>query len=55
MATDVRQSMAYRVKAKKADDLDKLIKSFAEDKSRSRDPVVEKVANKYLQSVRPNY
>lgn len=55
MAIDVRQSMAYRVKAKKADDLDKLIKSFAEDKNRSKDPAVEKVANRYLESVRPNY
>lgn len=55
MAIDVRQSMAHRAKAKKADDLDKLIKSIAEDKSRSLDPAVEKVANKYLRTVRPNY
>jgi hypothetical protein len=55
MAIDVRQSMSYRVNAKEADDLDKLIKSIAEDKTRSKDAVVDKVANKYLQSVRPNY
>jgi len=64
MAIDVRQSLAYRAKTsgpwpfrhlKKADDLDKLIKSIAEDKSASKDPELDKVSNKYLQSVRPNY
>ncbi len=55
MAIDVRQSMAYRVKAKNADNLDRLIKSIAEDKTLSKDPALDKVAHKYLQTVRPNY
>jgi HEAT repeat protein len=64
MAFDVRQSMAYRTKTsgpwpfrhlRKADDLDKLIKSIAEDKTPAKNPELDKVANNYLQSVRPNY
>ncbi len=55
MAIDVRQALAHRVRSKKADDLDRLIKSIAEDESPSRDPALDEVANRYLQSVRPNY
>jgi len=53
MSIDVRQAMSYRVKAKKADDYDNLIKSIAEDQSRSAD--VRQIATKYLQSVRPRF
>ncbi len=55
MTIDVRQNMSHRVKAKKADAYDLLIKNIAEGKGVSNSPDVQKVAERYIRSVRPNY
>jgi len=55
MTIDVRQAMTYRVKAKKADEYDVLIKNIAEGKGVSMAPELLIIANKYMQSVRPKY
>jgi hypothetical protein len=55
MTIDVRQSMAYRAKAKKADEYDILIKNIAEGQGVIRSEELVRVANKYIQSVRPIY
>ncbi|HEY6975772.1 MAG TPA: hypothetical protein VH396_05765 [Chitinophagaceae bacterium] len=52
MAIDVRQSIAYRIKAKKADKLDLLIKKLSKD---SNKPDLQKIAIKYMRYVRPKY
>lgn len=51
MTIDVRQSMAYRSRVKRADEYDRLIKSVAKDQARA--PEVRSVAEDYLESVRP--
>lgn len=55
MTIDVRQSMAYRAKAKKPDAYDILIKDISEGKGVLNSPEVLAMANKYVQSVRPKY
>jgi uncharacterized protein (UPF0147 family) len=52
MTTDVRQNMALRSKAKKADDYDRLVQKVARE---SRDSAVQSAANKYLEAVKPRY
>jgi HEAT repeat protein len=52
MTIDVRQASTYRTKAKRADDHDRLIQKLARE---SVDPEVRKIANTYLESVRPRY
>ena len=53
MTIDVRQTMAYRVKAKNADSYDRLIKRIANDKNNPAD--LQNIAIKYMQFTRPNY
>jgi len=55
MTIDVRQNMSYRVKAKKADAYDLLIKNIAEGKGVSTSPDLQKIAQRYIRAVRPNY
>ena len=52
-----RESMAYRrsKKAKKADDLDRLIRSIKEGKGTNNSAEVTSIAEKYLLLVRPNF
>lgn len=52
MAKGVRQAMSYRLKAKKADDFDRLVQRLAEA---SPDRDVRTVADRYLRSVRPRF
>ena len=52
MTIDVRQSIAYRIKTKKADKLDLLIKKLAKDNSM---PDLQQIAIKYIRYVRPKY
>ena len=52
MAIDVRQSVSYRIKAKKADKFDLLIKKLSKDSSK---PDLQQIAIKYIQYVRPKY
>jgi HEAT repeat protein len=52
MAIDVRQSVSYRIKAKKADKFDLLIKKLSKDKSK---PDLQEIAIKYIGYVRPKY
>jgi hypothetical protein len=52
MTTDVRQSMTFRVKAKKADDYDRLVQKLARD---AKDNDVRIVANRYIETVKPRY
>ena len=46
MTIDVRQSIAYRIKAKKADKFDLLIKKLSKDNSK---PDLQQIAIKYIQ------
>jgi hypothetical protein len=55
MAIDVRQSMAFRTKAKKADAFDILVKNIAEGNGAVRSDELQKVAGSYIRSVKPNY
>jgi HEAT repeat protein len=52
MTIDVRQSIAYRIKTKKADKLDLLIKKLAKDNNM---PDLQQIAIKYIRYVRPKY
>jgi HEAT repeat protein len=52
MAIDVRQSVSYRIKAKKADKFDLLIKKLSKDKSKLD---LQQIAIKYIEYVRPKY
>ena len=52
MTIDVRQSSAYRTKAKKADSYDRLIQRLAREPG---NPDVQRIANRYLLAVRPRY
>jgi len=53
MAIDVRQSIAYRRKAAKADNFDLLIKRLSKDKN--KDIQLQQMATKYVEDVRPKY
>ena len=52
MTIDVRQSMRYRVRARRADSYDRLVARLARE---SEDPAVRTAAGKYIESVRPKY
>jgi hypothetical protein len=55
MTIDIRQSMAYRKSATKADKYDQIVKTIAEGRGVSTDEELILVANKYLQTVRPRF
>ena len=55
MTIDVRQSMAYRRKATKADAYDQLVRTIAEGRGVSTADELIIVAKKYLDSVRPRF
>lgn len=53
MTIDIRQSITYRAKAKRADKYDQLIKKIATDRTNPLD--LRQIAVKYIEYVRPNY
>ena len=55
MTIDVRQSMAYRRKATKADAYDQLVRTIAEGRGMSTSDELILVAKKYIDCVRPRF
>jgi len=55
MTIDQRRSMAYRrsKKARRADEYDLLVKSFADGSTVNNDEALKKIAEKYLLLVKP--